>query len=196
MPKIEDLIDPYKRTNMKPASGRLLIAAPFLSDPNFARTVVFLCEHNAEGSVGFVLNRPTSASINDVILEVSTDRYNVYEGGPVSMDTLHVLHRQPGNLGGKSIGKGIFWGASFEVLKTEINEQGIAPANIKLFAGYSGWDSGQLTDEIKEGTWLVAPGIPGIIFEDDYKNIWGKAIRSLGNNYAYLANIPLHPQMN
>ena len=81
---------------IEPGAGILLISDPFLKDPNFMRTVVFLCEHQEQGSFGFVLNRKYENTIDEIIPELEGYKLPVYYGGPVQTDTLHFLHQYPG----------------------------------------------------------------------------------------------------
>ena len=81
------------RNKIKPEKGRLLISEPFLPDPNFERTVVLLCEHNEEGSFGFVLNKPSILKVGEVMEDLTELENLVYVGGPVQQDTLHFIHR-------------------------------------------------------------------------------------------------------
>ena len=83
-----------------PASGILLIADPFLKDPNFLRTVVLLCEHQTEGSFGFVLNRPIQNTLDELIPELEGHPIPVFDGGPVQKDSLHFLHQLPDEIPG------------------------------------------------------------------------------------------------
>ena len=97
-----------------PASGILLIADPFLKDPNFLRTVVFLCAHKDDGSFGFVLNRKYENTLDELIPELIGHQLPVYYGGPVQIDTIHFLHQYPGQIpGGHEILKGVYWGGDF-----------------------------------------------------------------------------------
>jgi putative transcriptional regulator len=96
---------------IEPGPGILLIADPFLKDPNFLRTVVFLCEHKEEGSFGFVLNRKYENTPDELIPDVKGFKLPVFYGGPVQMDTIHFLHQYPNDIpGGEEILKGVFWG--------------------------------------------------------------------------------------
>ncbi len=181
-----------------PAKGKLLIAAPFIGDPNFSRSVVLLCEHSSEGTLGFVLNQPTTLTLGDLIIEL--ERYSpplvVYQGGPVQPDTLHIVHRMPELLGGVEIVPGIFWGGSYEVLKDVIRKNQHKSFGLKLFIGYSGWAAGQLDKEMTEGSWLVGDVTAELLFEDEAHTVWKKAISMLGKNYSFLANMPIDPQLN
>ncbi len=177
-------------------TGKLLIAEPFLADPNFARSVVLLCEHGAEGSVGFVLNRPTTLTLGDLLPDLFTPLLSVNQGGPVQLDTLHMIHRAAAQYGGNEVYPGVFWGGSYEALQESIRENTYQPIDLRLFVGYSGWAQGQLEKEVGEGAWLIADATPGLLFETDAENIWRRALETLGTGYAHLANLPLNPQLN
>ncbi len=181
-----------------PAKGKLLIATPFLNDPNFSRSVVLLCEHGEEGSIGFVLNQPTPVTIGDLVkeLERSQHQVTIYNGGPVQPDTLHIMHRMPEVLGGMLVAPGIYWGGSYQVLQQIIKHNEFNESDLRLFIGYSGWSEGQLDKEMTEGTWIVGDATPELIFEESAHTVWKKAISSLGKNYAFLANVPIDPQLN
>lgn len=191
-----EFLNPYKQTNIEPATGRLLIAEPFLSDPNFARSVVLLCEHGEEGTVGFMLNKPTEYTLGDLLPDLYASPLPVFQGGPVQMDTLHMLHRTPEKFGGSEIAPGIFWGGSYDSLQDTILDNSFQPVDLRLFVGYSGWSPGQLENELREGSWIVAPVDLKVLFETDNDQMWRAAIESLGKDYAYLANLPLNPQLN
>lgn len=180
----------------KLVAGNLLIAEPFLADPNFCRSVILLCEHNEEGSVGFVLNRPTQLTIGDLLPNLATKWLNVGQGGPVQLDTLHMLHRIPSMLGGNEVARGVYWGGSYETLEKVVYDDSIHDIDLKLFLGYSGWSAGQLEKEIEEGSWMVVDSTKNILFETDPETMWKSSIRLLGKEYAYLANMPLNPQLN
>jgi putative transcriptional regulator len=179
-----------------PTAGKLLIADPLLNDPNFARSVIFLCEHSPEGSVGFVLNQPTEYTLQDLLPELYVCHLNIFQGGPVQGDTLHMLHRMAHIPGSLEVAKGIFWGGSYEALKDMIWRNNYEAADLRLFMGYSGWGPGQLDKEMQEGTWLVADVNDDVLFEASPDELWKKAIGLLGKKYAYLTNIPIDPQLN
>jgi len=181
----------------QPKSGQVLIAEPLLNDPNFTRSVILLCEHSNEGSVGFVLNQVTELTLNDLAKDIYASHIGIYQGGPVQADTLHMLHRVPGNItGGMEVAKGIYWGGSYDELKEMVWNDDCGPSDIRLFMGYSGWGPGQLEKEIKEGTWLITDATDQLLFDTDPQDIWKKAIELLGRKYAFLANMPTDPQMN
>lgn len=181
----------------KPANGTLLIANPHLADPNFLRTVVFLCEHNTEGSFGFVLNRKTNYVIGDLVPELGSHQLPVYEGGPVELNTLHFLHRLPQNIsGGKEIIDGVYWGGNFEEAIALINTQLVHPSNIRFYLGYSGWDEGQLAAEMEERSWIITPATAELVFHENENNVWKDALKHLGGEYELIINAPIDPQLN
>ena len=177
-------------------TGKLLIAEPFLNDPNFVRSVILLCEHSEEGSVGFILNRGTELTLGDLLPDLYTPLLPVYQGGPVQLDTLHMLHRMPKAFGGNEIFPGVFWGGSYDALQDVIMNNAYQPMDLRLFVGYAGWSPGQLEKELKEGAWIVTDVSEDILFETDAERLWKQAVKSLGEEFSYLANMPLNPQLN
>jgi putative transcriptional regulator len=177
--------------------GILLIADPFLKDPNFMRTVVFLCEHQEEGSFGFVLNRSYEYTLNELVTGLDDLKIPVYYGGPVQIDTIHFLHQYPDLIpGGYEITDGIYWGGDFETAINLIRNKEIDPHRIRFYIGYSGWGSGQLSDELKEKSWLTAQANRKIIFHKKADEIWKDSLRLLGGDYEMMINFPIDPQLN
>lgn len=182
---------------IKPAAGVLLIAEPFLKDPNFLRTVVFLCEHNTEGSFGYVLNRQYQNTLDKYLPGFDEHKLPVYYGGPVQQDSIHFLHQYPNEIpGGQEVMKGVFWGGNFDALTDVIKSSTFNPNKVRLFIGYSGWEAGQLQEEINEKTWLTVKAINKIIFQNDYEAIWKDSLKLLGSDYEMMANYPTDPQLN
>src|ERR1700759_872047 len=117
-------------------SGKILIADPFLKDPNFLRTVIFLCEHKDEGSFGFVINRKLDYVIGDLMTELEGCDFPVFYGGPVQQNTIHFLHRCPDLItGGEKITDEIFWGGEFEEMVALLQNNQISLNAIRLFLG-------------------------------------------------------------
>lgn len=121
------------RNKLVPEKGRLLISEPFLPDPNFERTVVLLCEHNAEGSFGFVLNKPSILKVNEVMEDMTSLESLVYVGGPVQQDTLHFIHRNASINNALEIVENIHWGGDFESLVTLCDTKQISSTDIRFF---------------------------------------------------------------
>ncbi|MFZ1497624.1 MAG: YqgE/AlgH family protein [Saprospiraceae bacterium] len=171
--------------------GKILLAEPFMSDPNFKRSVVFLCEHDSEGSFGFVLNKILDISLSELISDLPDFKAKVYLGGPVQNDTLHFLHNL-GDLVEDSllIGNGIYWGGNFNALKTLIQHELVMPQNVRFFVGYTGWSAGQLTEEIEAGSWVVADMDANYIFKNQPQELWQQVLENKGNNFAVIAQMP------
>ncbi|MBI5372559.1 MAG: YqgE/AlgH family protein [Sphingobacteriales bacterium] len=182
---------------IEPAPGILLIADPFLKDPNFLRTVVLLCEHQPEGSFGFVINRPFESTLDELIPELEGHKLPVFDGGPVQRDSLHFLHQSPALIpGGQEVSKGVFWGGDFETVVGLLKEGKITPDKIRFYIGYSGWGEGQLNTEMTEKTWLTVTANRKLVFHKDHQAIWKDSLRHLGGDYEMMINFPLDPQLN
>ena len=177
--------------------GTILIADPFLKDPNFKRSVIFLCEHQGEGSFGFVLNHKHNTLLGDLISNLEGCNFPVYFGGPVQLDTVHFLHTCPGLItGGVEITDGIFWGGEFEEAATLIKNNKLTQTQIRFYIGYSGWGEGQLDGELKEKSWLTTDGNRQLVFHRSPELIWQDALKQMGGKYEQLINYPLDPQLN
>ena len=180
-----------------PAAGILLISDPFLKDPNFMRTVVFLCEHQAQGSFGFVLNRKYENTIDEIVPELEGYKLPVYYGGPVQTDTLHFLHQYPEEIPGSvEVIKGVHWGGDFDMVMQMIKKNEIDVNKIRFFIGYSGWGEGQLSEELTGKSWLTVKAIRKLVFHKKYEEIWKDALKQLGGDYEMMINFPIDPQLN
>jgi putative transcriptional regulator len=181
---------------ISPQAGMLLIAEPFLKDPNFMRTVVFICDHQEEGSFGFVINRNFDHTLDELMNDLEL-KIPVYYGGPVQMDTIHFLHQYPEKiLGSYEVLNGIYWGGDFETAINLLKNGEIDASKIRFFIGYSGWGEGQLDDELKEKSWLTAPATRRLVFHKKTDEIWKEALKELGGDYELMVNFPIDPQLN
>ena len=182
---------------IEPAPGILLISDPFLRDPNFMRTVVFLCEHQDQGSFGFVLNRRYENTIDELIPELDGHKIPVYYGGPVQMDTIHFLHQYPDEIpGGLEVINGVYWGGDFEKVVEMIKNEQLEQNKIRFYIGYSGWSGGQLDDELKEKSWLTVKATRKLVFHGKFEEIWKESLKHLGGDYEMMINFPIDPQLN
>lgn len=173
------------------ASGRLLVAEPFMSDPYFSRSVVLLCEHGQEGSVGFILNKELDIRVNDLLSDFPVFDAPVWYGGPVQTDTIHYVH----NIGelledSMPVAPGIHWGGSFEKLKFLIDNHLVMPANIRFFVGYAGWTDGQLEDEMKIGSWILGESDANYLFRERPGNLWKQVLEHQGGTCSVIAQMP------
>jgi putative transcriptional regulator len=181
---------------VQPGTGILLIADPFLKDPNFLRTVVFLCDHKEDGSIGFVLNRQYENTIDELIPELEGYKLSVYYGGPVQPDTIHFLHQYADIPGSLEVLKGVFWGGDFDQIIEMIKTGIINPEKIRFFIGYSGWANSQLDEEMKEKSWLTVKATRKLIFHRNHQEIWKDSLKTLGGDYEMMINFPIDPQLN
>ncbi|WP_136465383.1 YqgE/AlgH family protein [Flagellimonas onchidii] len=184
--------------SLKPTKGKLLIAEPTLSgDVSFSRSVVLLAEHNHEGSVGFILNKPLDYTINDLISEI-TIPFKVFNGGPVEQDNLYFIHKVPHLIDGSiEISDGIFWGGNFEKTVELINTKAISEQDIRFFLGYSGWDSSQLDQELLSKSWVVVQNeYESSILEKSSNAFWKEKMVELGGDYLLWSNAPDNPSLN
>lgn len=172
-------------------SGKILLAEPFMLDPNFKRSAVLLCEHSDEGSVGFIMNKPLNMRIDELIEEFPEFDAEVFFGGPVQTDTIHYVHNV-GELLEESIKvvDGVYWGGDFEKLKFLISSQLILPQNIRFFLGYSGWTEGQLLDEMVYGSWVLADMDANYLFNSKPDLLWQQVMYNKGNAYTVIAQMP------
>lgn len=183
---------------LQPEKGSLLIAEPFLWDPNFKRTVTLICEHDEEhGTFGFVLNRPLEMKLNDAIQGIKKFNARLYYGGPVQLDTLHFLHRLGEEMeGAVKVCEGVYWGGNFEQLKAIINQGTAIPTDFRFFLGYSGWAAGQLHEEMRQLSWIVHPADARHVFSNNPANLWKEVLREMGGEYAQMVNFPEDPSYN
>ena len=182
---------------IQPAPGILLIAEPFLKDPNFIRTVVLLCEHQEQGSFGFVLNKQVEQTLGEILPELEGNKYPVFYGGPVQMNTIHFLHQCPELIPDSvKVNSDLYWGGNFEAVVALIKNKNIDESKIKFFVGYSGWGDGQLKNELKEKSWLTVKATEELIFNTAYDEVWKKSLIQLGGEYEMMINFPIDPQLN
>lgn len=182
---------------ISPSKGILLIANPFLKDPNFSRTVIFLCEHTEEGSFGFILNKKFPKTLEELVPDLNITSFPVYQGGPVQKDALHFLHQYPQFIsGGEEVMENIYWGGNFESLLINLKNNDLNKKGIRFFVGYSGWSEGQLDNELKEESWLTVKATRKLIFDTEPKDIWKNSLKHLGGNYEMMINFPTDPQLN
>lgn len=173
------------------ARGKVLLAEPFMEDPNFKRAAVLLCDHDDEGSLGFVMNKPLGASLEELIEDFPEFDSEVYLGGPVQTDTIHFVHNVGDLLEGSvRVADGVYWGGDFDKLKFLIQQQLILPHNIRFFVGYSGWSEGQLADEMLYGSWVVADMDANYLFKIAADNLWKQVMYNKGNAYTVIAQMP------
>ena len=160
----------------------LLLSMPQLQDPNFARTVVLLCEYNPDGAFGLVLNRPTNVAASEMVrLDPPVAAGNdmpLWIGGPVEPQRGWILLGDEPRAEFKLIREGLYLSTSQTLLR-EVLEARPAP-RARVLAGYAGWGPGQLDEELAQSAWLLADVDLDIVFDISHDIMWETAIRRLG----------------
>jgi putative transcriptional regulator len=174
-------------------TNQFLVAMPALEDPNFRESVTFICEHNPQGALGIVINRPMNVVLDDILKQLSlkardgdTGATPVYLGGPVQPERGFVIHEPPGQWEATlKVGNGIGVTTSRDVLAALAEGHGPKRAFVAL--GYAGWTAGQLEEELKSNSWLSAPADPHIIFDTPVEQRWQAAARLIGVDLSLLS---------
>ncbi|MBL7956365.1 MAG: YqgE/AlgH family protein [Flavobacteriales bacterium] len=191
------LLDFKPENNFQPARGRLLVSEPYLPDPYFRRTVVLLCDHNEEGSFGFVLNRRMDITINELMEDFPPVHAQVGIGGPVQSGELYYLHTLGAGVSGSvEVVDGIHMGGDYEQLRALLATDPRLCKQVRFFVGYSGWGPDQLAKEFGERSWLVAPARKRTVMDLRVETLWRNTLRGMGKAFAPLANFPEDPSLN
>jgi putative transcriptional regulator len=183
--------------NIKPSKGQVLLAEPFLNDPYFKRTVIFLCEHNHDGSFGFVLNNYINIDLEQIMENMPSFEGRISIGGPVRNSNLYYLH----TLGEKisdsvEIIPGVFMGGNFDILKKMLFTGDVKKDEVRFFVGYSGWSPEQLENEIKSKSWFVANVGKETLMNSDNNDLWKTILKGMGKKGEMIANLPDDPSLN
>jgi putative transcriptional regulator len=178
--------------------GRLLVSTPGLSDPNFDRTVVLVLEHDGDGALGLVLNRPSATPLHEVLPTwqgMSSDPPLVFVGGPVDESAAICLGScRPG--------------ATSEAIQVVTPTVGVVDldtdpgllthlvAHVRVFSGYAGWGAGQLDDEVEAGGWFVVDALPGDPFTPSPAGLWRAVLRRQPGRLPLYSTFPDDPTHN
>jgi putative transcriptional regulator len=197
---MSDPVEGFTTDTEDPAPGRLLVATPLLVDPNFAHTVVLLLDHDEEGSLGVVLNRPSSIPVSSVLADWAgaVDAPEVlFEGGPVSTDAALAVACVPESGDPDPIGFRRLFGCA-GIIDLDTPPEVLAPAltRLRVFAGYAGWGGGQLDAEIAEGSWYVVDSLTSDIFGVSPRRLWSSVLRRQPGELAWVSTKPVDPTLN
>ena len=192
MPGIKDicstLFEITAEKFVRPAGGRLLVAEPFLDEEYFSHSVVSLIDYErGGGAMGVVLNRRTPTMLADVLEDDSIKcDVPVFCGGPLALDRVFFLHTLGSDIspGARPYAPGMYVGGDFDAITDYVNSGYGLDGVVRFFVGYSGWDEGQLEQEIAEGTWALAEAAPGVpLLSGHGDTFWHRAVRGLGESY-------------
>ncbi len=179
-------------------AGQLLVATPRLLDPNFARTVILVLDHDDEGALGVVINKPSDLPLVSVLpswADAVASPQSLFLGGPVSPES--------------ALAVGVAFGdrpeSGFQKLAGDYGlvDLDAAPADLvsdlvglRVFSGYAGWGSGQLEAELTEGSWYVVNAAPTDVLDPDPQQLWRRVLRRQPGSLAYVATFPDDPALN
>ncbi len=174
-------------------TNELLIAMPNLADPNFSQTVTLICEHNENGALGIVINRPLELRLGELFehlqFETATaeiTKASVYSGGPVQVDHGFVLHQPLGAWEATiRINTNLGLTTSRDILSAAA--VGTGPEKCLVALGYAGWAAGQLEQEMADNAWLTVPSDNEILFDLPHDQRWQAAAKKLGVDLNLLA---------
>jgi putative transcriptional regulator len=176
--------------------GQLLLAAPNLLDPNFHRTVVLVSEHNDQGAMGVVLNRPSTMTVGEAVPalgKVLSAEQAVFVGGPVAPTSIILLAEF---LDPELASLLVFGRVGLPAAEVEIDQLVRSIDRARVFAGYAGWGPGQLEGELENEDWITHPAGPQDVFGDEAPELWGAVLGRKGGRYALLASLPPDPSLN
>jgi putative transcriptional regulator len=179
--------------NLKPKKGRLLLAEPFMEDNHFSRSVIYMCEHNKDGSYGFILNHKLKLQLSEIIPDFEIADIDVYYGGPVYPSNLFFVH-QFGDIIVNSIkiSDNIWTSGDFNQIIEFLNMGILDISKIKFFLGYSGWTSNQLTNEFDSNSWIAVEESKNNVFSKN-NDLWKDVLIKSGGKLKAIANFPLNP---
>ncbi|MBV8564708.1 MAG: YqgE/AlgH family protein [Methylobacteriaceae bacterium] len=181
--------------------GQLLVAMPSMGDPRFARTIIYLCAHSAEGALGIVVNKPAKQiSFPDLLVQLKVIEaedairlppraaaVQVLQGGPVETGRGFVLHSADFfDQSTLPVDDNICLTATVDILRAIARGDG--PARAVLALGYAGWSPGQLDQEIQANGWLSCPADPGLLFDDDLDSKYERSLNKIGVDLAMLSS--------
>lgn len=177
--------------------GRLLLAEPFMRDTNFKRAVILLTEHGPDGTVGYMLNKPLELTLADALPELNPPELPLHYGGPVQLDSLHFLHTiGPAVPDATEVLPGLYWGGQLNVMVDLMRLGAVQATDVKFFLGYSGWNAGQLDEELSHNSWMIAPATLETVLTTLPEHLWRTVLREQGNLQRVMANFPEDPQLN
>lgn len=198
---VDDPLGALHGTALDVEPGTLLVAAPGLEDPNFRRTVVYIIEHRPQGTLGVVLNRPSEVPVRDVLpawAPLTSHPHSVFVGGPVDarvalcLAAVRTGHDPSGVRGLKTVRGPV----ALVDLDGDPTVIGPRLRGLRVFAGYAGWDAGQLAGEIGRGDWIVVPALPDDVVTGEESTLWSRVLRRQGPPLSLLATFPADVTLN
>jgi len=177
--------------------NHFLLAMPGLSGTYFGNTVTFVCEHNEDGAMGIMINRPTNIALVELLSKLGIDsgeapiEVPIMEGGPVGLERGFILHSDDVQFEASlDLGDGLMLTTAREVLEAIASGEG--PRDYLVALGYAGWQEGQLEEEVKDNAWLTCPADKDIIFNTPFDERVDQAAATLGIDFSLMSGQPGH----
>tara|TARA_R110002072_G_scaffold302976_1_gene490574 strand:- start:25546 stop:26133 length:588 start_codon:yes stop_codon:yes gene_type:complete len=195
---MKKIIDFNFENNNQLIAGSILVAEPFMADDYFSRSVVFLCDHNSDGSFGFVINKYVDTNLSEFVDDFPDINTRISIGGPVDMSNLFYIHSLGEEIEGCApTSNGLFIGGDFEQIKSLLRNDASNADRIRFFIGYSGWDKGQLKSEMNEKSWIVLNNLPNSqILDTKIEDTWTNLMKKQGGKFKVMTKFPVNPSDN
>ena len=187
-----------RSNSLDPKRGDILLSEPTMGDFYFGRSVVLLVDHSeVEGSFGIIMNKPLNMRLNEIADVFEDFDAPVYLGGPVAENQIFFMHTL-GDLipDACQIMDGLYWGGDTDTLNTLITTGIANKDNLRFFLGYSGWDSGQLVNELVRNSWLIGKATSHQLFNTPISQMWKNFIGRMGKEYEMWSRFPKNPEDN
>jgi putative transcriptional regulator len=185
------------KNNEPTNKGSILISDPFSDDVYFGRSVVLICEHNDEGTFGFVLNNYIDVDLHQLDDNFPNINARISFGGPVSKENLYYIHSFSDITNTLEIREGLYYGGDFVEITDRIKNAKNPNKKIRFFMGYSGWSPGQLDEEIKNESWITANNISTEkILDTNLDDLWRICLEKQGQRFQLMTKFPRNPMDN
>ena len=185
------------KNNEPTNKGSILISDPFSDDVYFGRSVVIICEHNDEGTFGFVLNNYIDVDLHQLDDNFPNINARISFGGPVSKENLYYIHSFSDITNTLEIREGLYYGGDFDEITDRIKDAKNPNKEIRFFVGYSGWSPGQLGEEIKTESWITANNISTEnIIDTKLDDLWRICLEKQGQRFKLMTKFPRNPMDN
>jgi len=178
-------------------AGDILIAKPFLQDGYFKRAVIYMCEDNSEGSLGFMINKPHGMSLKEVFPHLKNCNFPLFDGGPVSPNQLFYIHTLGLRLSeSQHIVDDVYWGGNFFELSKLIEDGEVSQDQIRFFIGYSGWREKQLAEELDSDMWFAKNANYLELMQSPADDLWAKELIKINPSFKAFTDFSFDPSLN
>ena len=192
------MIDLAFKNTKNPEIGKILISDPFLDEDYFRRSVILICDHNEDGTFGFVLNNYLELVMHEVDDNFPKVETKISVGGPVDTESIFFIHAMGAEIEGSyEIKPGIYFGGNYDQIVELIRQNPQYNKQVRFFLGYSGWGKKQLTEELKKNSWIVADNISiKDILDTNKQQFWNYCMEKQGGKFKTISKFPINPNNN